>query len=70
MFRSLKQQEDTQLKRIAKIKSQLFPNGLQERSVSPVYFMNKYGLDLWDQLIEHFDKEDFKLQIHHIYPLT
>lgn len=69
LIRSIKQQEETQLKRIAKIQSQLFPDGLQERSVSPVFFMNKYGVDLWDHLLEHFEAEELNLRTHHIYPL-
>jgi uncharacterized protein YllA (UPF0747 family) len=69
VYRSLKQQEETQLKRIAKIQSQLFPDGLQERSVSPVYFMNKYGLELWNELLKHFESEGLDLQKHHIIKL-
>ncbi len=66
VYRSIKQQEQTQLNRISKIKSQLFPNGLQERSVSPVYFMNKYGLDIWQNLLNDFEKDELDLTIHHI----
>lgn len=69
VFRSLKQQEETQLKRIRKIKAQLFPDGLQERAVNPTYFMNKYGLDIWDQLIEDFSTQDLDLSTHHIIKL-
>ncbi len=69
VYRSIKQQEETQLKRIAKIKSQLFPSGLQERSVSPVYFMNKYGLDIWDNLLSKLEEEELDLTIHHIISL-
>ena len=70
VFRSLKQQEETQLKRIAKIQSQVFPNGLQERSVSPIYFMNKHGITLWDEVLEYFESDSLNLQKHHIYPLS
>ena len=66
VYRSIKQQEQTQLNRIAKIKSQLFPDGLQERSVSPVYFMNKYGLDIWKNLLTDFEQGELNLRIHHI----
>ena len=69
VYRSIKQQEQTQLNRIAKIKSQLFPDGLQERSVSPVYFMNKYGPDLWEKLLNDFEKNELDLSIHHIVTL-
>lgn len=69
VFRSIKQQEETQLKRIARIKTQLFPDGLQERAISPVYFMNKYGLDVWDRIIEDFQKDSLDLQSHHIIKL-
>jgi uncharacterized protein YllA (UPF0747 family) len=69
VFRSVKQQEETQLKRIAKIKAQLFPDGLQERSVSPIYFMNKYGLDIWDNLLQEFEEEDIDVRTHHLLSL-
>ncbi len=69
VYRSIKQQEHTQLSRIAKIKSQLFPNGLQERSVSPVYFMNKYGVNIWIKLLKDFEEEELDLNIHHIITL-
>lgn len=69
VYRSIKQQEQTQLNRIAKIKSQLFPDGLQERSVSPIYFMNKYGLNIWLDLLKEFEKEDIDLRTHHIVSL-
>lgn len=69
VYRSIKQQEQTQLNRISKIKSQLFPDGLQERSVSPVYFMNKYGLDIWQKLLNDFEERELDLTIHHIVNL-
>jgi len=53
VYRSVKDQEKTQLNRIRKIKSNLFPNNnLQEREVAFIYFMNKYGLSIWDELLE------------------
>lgn len=69
VYRSIKQQEQTQLNRIAKIKSQLFPSGLQERSVSPVFFMNKYGQNIWVNILKDFEKNELDLTIHHIVPL-
>jgi len=57
VYRSVKQQEQTQLKRIRKIKANLFPEGaLQERTVSFIYFMNKYGLDIWERLLEQLEE--------------
>lgn len=59
VYRATKQQEQTQLNRIHKIKAQLFPDGgLQERSIALIYFMNKYGLDLWDRLLEAMDETE------------
>ncbi len=69
VYRSIKQQEQTQLNRIAKIKSQLFPDGLQERSISPVYFMNKYGPEVFQNLLNDFEKQELNLTIHHIVTL-
>ncbi len=52
-YKSVKHQEKVQLDRIAKIKNNLFPNNnLQEREIAFIYFMNKYGPKIWDQLEE------------------
>lgn len=52
VHRSTKEQEEIQLKRIRKIKYQLFPeDNIQERVISFVYYMNKYGLDLWTRIL-------------------
>lgn len=70
VYRSIKKQEETQLKRIEKIKVNLFPDGgLQERSVSPVYFMNKYGTDVWHNLLSEIEKEGLDLTKHHVIEL-
>lgn len=59
LYRSQKEQEQTNLNRIRKIKANLFPGGgLQERNVAFIYFMNKYGLDIWDKTITFFADED------------
>lgn len=56
LHRSMKQSEKLQLDRIAKIKDQIFPEDtLQERVVSSIYFMNKYGVDVWDRLLENME---------------
>lgn len=58
VYRSVKDQEKTQLNRIRKIKSNLFPNNnLQEREVAFIYFMNKYGLSIWDDLLEKLNDQ-------------
>lgn len=59
VYRSVKQQEQTQLNRIRKIKAQLFPgDGMQEREVSAIYFMNKYGTEIWDRMLAKLDEEE------------
>lgn len=58
VYKSLKDSDKTQLKRIEKIKTSLFPNrNLQEREVAFIYFMNKYGTDIWDKLLTDFGNE-------------
>jgi bacillithiol biosynthesis cysteine-adding enzyme BshC len=70
VYRSIKQQEETQIKRIEKIKVNLFPDGgLQERSVSPIYFMNKYGLDIWKKILLNIEEEGLDLTKHHLIEL-
>ncbi|WP_445665970.1 bacillithiol biosynthesis cysteine-adding enzyme BshC [Fodinibius sp. AD559] len=64
VYRSVKKQDQTQLDRIRRIKANLFPgDGLQERTIAGIFFMNKYGVDIWDKLLNTLDQdEDFK---HH-----
>lgn len=70
VYRSIKKQEEIQLNRIEKIKINLFPDaGLQERAVSPIYFMNKYGVDIWKDLLEEIDKNGLDLSRHHLIEL-
>lgn len=61
VYRSVKKQDQTQLRRIRRIKANLFPgDDLQERTLAAIFFMNKYGVDLWDKLLDAFDEnEDF-----------
>ncbi|PWN07576.1 bacillithiol biosynthesis cysteine-adding enzyme BshC [Rhodohalobacter mucosus] len=66
MYRSVKQQESVQLNRISKVKNALFPMGnLQEREILFIYFMNKYGISVWDDLLELLsdEKPDFHFVI-------
>ncbi len=70
VYRSVKQQEHTQLQRIRKIKAQLYPGGgLQERMVSFMYFMNKYGINVWDEILEQFADDNLDLSHHYIIKL-
>jgi bacillithiol biosynthesis cysteine-adding enzyme BshC len=60
VYRATKQQEKTQINRIHKVKNELFPEqNLQERTISFVYYMNKHGLDLWDDLLETMQDVDY-----------
>src|SRR5699024_924072 len=57
VYRAVKQQDQTQLNRIRKIKQNLYPGGnLQERSVAAIYYMNKFGLGIWDNLLASLDE--------------
>jgi len=58
VYRSVKDQEKTQLNRIRKIQANLFPErNLQERKVAFIYIMNKYGPEIWDRFLELFANE-------------
>lgn len=59
VYRAVKQQEQTQLNRIKKIKAQLFPAGApQERVIAGIYFMNKYGISIWDELLDNLEEDE------------
>lgn len=64
VYRAVKQQDQTQLNRIRKMKANLFPgDALQERTIASIYFMNKYGVDIWDRVLEKLDPGE-ELQHH------
>ena len=59
VYRSVKDQENVQLDRIKRIKTNIFPNqNLQEREIAFIYYMNKYGLDIWDRVIVQLENEE------------
>lgn len=65
VFRSIKERNDIQIKRIHKIHTNLFPErSLQERVVSFIYYMNKYGVTVWDELIGQ--SIDINLDTHNL----
>ncbi|MFO8030282.1 MAG: bacillithiol biosynthesis cysteine-adding enzyme BshC [Cyclonatronaceae bacterium] len=52
----LRESEEVQLNRIRKVKTALFPaDKLQEREIASVYFMNKFGTDIWDRILAQLD---------------
>lgn len=61
VYRAVKKRDKTQLQRIQRIKTNIFPkSGLQERTIAAIYYMNKYGVDIWDKLLHSLDQdEDF-----------
>lgn len=69
VYRAVKNQDQTQLSRIRRIKHNLFPkDGLQERSIAAIYFMNKYGIGFWDNLLESLN-EDETFDQHKLFEL-
>jgi len=58
LYRSIKENEKIQINRISKIKNHLFPDQeLQERHTAFIYFMNKYGINIWDDLLSNLENE-------------
>lgn len=54
VYRSVKDQERIQISRISKVQKSLYPNrNLQEREVAFLYFMNKYGIHIWQELLDN-----------------
>lgn len=53
VYRAVKKRDQIQLGRIKRIRQNIFPErSLQERTLSTIYYMNKFGPDLWDRLLE------------------
>ena len=65
---SIRQKEEIQINRLKKVKFALFPNDrLQEREISFLYYMNKFGLDIWDRMLESLEDEEDVLYSRHYY---
>jgi bacillithiol biosynthesis cysteine-adding enzyme BshC len=59
-----KRRNETAVRQIEKAASGLLPSGsLQERELSPVYYMNKYGMGLGTWLMDRIDVAGFRHQI-------
>lgn len=59
LYRSVKESEKVQIQRIQRVQNSLYPNrNLQEREVAVITLMNKYGTDLWDNLIVDLQGEE------------
>ena len=59
VYRSVKTQDKIQIDRIHRISQNLFPNGnLQERELAFIFFMNKYGMQLWDRILNVLEDEE------------
>lgn len=57
LIKALKSRQDVQIKRISRVQLNLFPNrNLQERSISFIYYLNKYGTELSDILLRYIDE--------------
>jgi bacillithiol synthase len=71
MVNVLRQKEQVQVNRIHKVKHALFPDDhLQEREISFIYYMNKFGTDIWDRILGQLEEEDGRLfDRHHIIRL-
>ena len=65
--KSMKAQEnkfDSTLRQIAKAQNLIYPNNnLQERELTIINFINKYGFDFFDWLYNELDIKEFKHQI-------
>lgn len=59
VYRAVKKKEEIQLERIRRIKANLFPDdGLQERVIAGIFYMNKYGVDIWDKVLNALDEDE------------
>lgn len=64
VIKAEKGQHDVLKGQLERASSSLFPQGIpQERFLSPVYFLNKYGPDFFAGLIERFDLDTSQHQV-------
>jgi bacillithiol biosynthesis cysteine-adding enzyme BshC len=63
LTKSIKQKEEVQINRIKKLKSKLFPAGLQERHDNILEFISSEGHELLDALLDHCDPFDKNFKV-------
>ena len=61
--KALKQKEDVNLNRMRKLKTDLFPKGLQERHDNIFQYISTYGEELINQLLPHCDPFDKSFKV-------
>lgn len=58
-WRAVKKQQSISINRIHRIREHLFPSGKpQERQLSVIYYLNRYGTDLWRRLLVWLEDEE------------
>jgi bacillithiol biosynthesis cysteine-adding enzyme BshC len=68
IFKAVKTRQEVQIKRIHRVQNNLFPGRvIQERGLGFVYFLNKYGFGLIDDLLEVVDSN--QLDVHYVVDL-
>lgn len=58
--KEIKRKYTTELKHFTKIKNELNPDGLQERVMHPVQIMNRYGIHIFDDVLNAFDQYQYE----------
>jgi len=61
--KAIKQKESVSINRINKLKTQLFPKGLQERHDNIFQYISMYGPELIEQLYDYCDPFDKKMKV-------
>jgi len=61
--KSLKQKEEVNISRISKLKSKLFPSGLQERHDNIFEYLSMFGESLIDKILDHCDPMDKNFKV-------
>jgi bacillithiol biosynthesis cysteine-adding enzyme BshC len=65
VYQAVKKRKEIQLNRIHRIHQNLFPERqLQERLFCGIYFMNKFGVDIWERLL--YEMTDITLDEHQL----
>lgn len=64
VIKAEKKRHDVLRNQLDKAKSTLFPDGvIQERQISPLYFLNKFGMDLVDRLVDEIELDTSSHQV-------
>lgn len=66
LHKSVELEHAEQLRKLRIVQEYLFPKGPMERVLHPAYFMMRYGVNFWHQLLSELEEQDLSMKSHYL----